>query len=236
MVRYVFPCLSKSSDGTSLVITSRALGQEVSINSITVNPSALASGLGLFNVNSGLPIRGVTHPSYERELTRQPIWQQVLPGDFWVQSGANEGDGMFLNIPFLNATVLGLLMTNAITPPEAFGLGLGVSYVFDETKPSTLSVSNHEDAARAITIANTAINRVSSERAKIGAMSNRLEYKMAGVDISHENLTASESRIRDADLAKEYTGFVKTQILTQSSTAMLAQANAIPQSVLQLLG
>jgi len=74
------------------------------------------------------------------------------------------------------------------------------------------------------------------ERAQLGAQYNRLEYTRANVDNTAENLAAAESRIRDTDMALEMTHFVRNQILTQSSTAMLAQANALPQSMLQLLG
>jgi flagellin len=65
---------------------------------------------------------------------------------------------------------------------------------------------------------------------------NRLEYTIGNLDITAENITAAESRIRDVDMAKEMTTFMKNNILGQASTAMLAQANSLPQSVLQLLG
>lgn len=91
-------------------------------------------------------------------------------------------------------------------------------------------------AETAITTFNTAIETVSSERAKLGAVQNRLEYTIANLNTAAENLQASESRIRDADMAKEMMEFTRTNILQQAGTAMLAQANARPQSVLQLLG
>jgi len=81
-----------------------------------------------------------------------------------------------------------------------------------------------------------AINIISMERARMGAQQNRLEYSMQNVDNSAENLQAAESRIRDVDMAAEMTLFVQNQILQQSSTAMLAQANALPNAMLQLLG
>jgi len=70
----------------------------------------------------------------------------------------------------------------------------------------------------------------------LGAIQNRLEFKIQNLDNSAENLQASESRIRDVDMAKMMTEFTKNSILFQASTAMLAQANALPNSVLQLLG
>jgi flagellin len=73
-------------------------------------------------------------------------------------------------------------------------------------------------------------------RANLGAMQNRLEFKVHNLNNQAENVSAAESRIRDADMAAMMTEFTRNNILFQSSTAMLAQANALPQGVLQLLG
>jgi len=81
-----------------------------------------------------------------------------------------------------------------------------------------------------------AINTVSEQRAVFGAVQNRLEHTINNLGVNVENLSASESRIRDADMAKEMTNFTRNQILVQAGTAMLAQANAVPQNVLRLLG
>ena len=91
-------------------------------------------------------------------------------------------------------------------------------------------------ASAAITLMTTAINSLSTTRAALGAIQNRLEFKIQNLDNSAENLAAAESRIRDTDMAKMMTEFTKNNILFQASTAMLAQANALPQGVLQLLG
>jgi len=98
-----------------------------------------------------------------------------------------------------------------------------------------IDVSTQGAADRAITTINNAINTVSGERSKLGAIQNRLEHTIANLSTSSENLTAAESRIRDVDIAVEMMNFTKYQILAQASTAMLAQANAKPQAVLQLL-
>ena len=98
-----------------------------------------------------------------------------------------------------------------------------------------IDMSTQSAANTAITTINTAINTVSSERSKLGAVQNRLEHTIANLATSAENLTAAESRIRDVDIAVEMMNFTKYQILAQASTAMLAQANAKPQAVLQLL-
>ena len=86
----------------------------------------------------------------------------------------------------------------------------------------------------AIGMLDVALRRVSKQRADLGAYQNRLEYAIKGLDVGAENTQAAESRIRDADMAQEMVSFVRDQILVQSATAMLAQANTKPQSILQL--
>ena len=98
-----------------------------------------------------------------------------------------------------------------------------------------VSVMTYASANKAIETINNAINTVSEERSKLGAMQNRIEHTIKNLDTSAENLQASESRIRDVDMAKEMMEFTKNNILTQAAQAMLAQANQAPQGVLQLL-
>jgi len=90
-------------------------------------------------------------------------------------------------------------------------------------------------ASSAITALDTAIQTVSTNRANLGAVQNRLEHTISNLSVATENLSASESRIRDTDMAQEMVSFTRSQILTQAGTAMLAQANQAPQQVLQLL-
>ena len=97
-------------------------------------------------------------------------------------------------------------------------------------------IDQQDLAAKAITDLTKSINSLSSNRAELGAIQNRLEFKIQNLDNSAENLAAAESRIRDVDMAKMMTEFTKNNILFQASTAMLSQANALPQNVLQLLG
>ncbi len=85
-------------------------------------------------------------------------------------------------------------------------------------------------------IVDKALEKVSKQRADLGAYQNRLENVAKGLMVAYENTQASESRIRDADMAEEMVRFVRNQILTQSGTLMLAQANMKSQSVLRLLG
>ncbi|MEC2070600.1 flagellin N-terminal helical domain-containing protein [Alkalihalophilus marmarensis] len=98
-----------------------------------------------------------------------------------------------------------------------------------------IDVLSNKGANDAIFQLDQAINKLSDARAKLGAVQNRMEHTINNLQVTHENLTASESRIRDADMALEMTEFTRNNILNQSATAMLAQANQLPQGVLQLL-
>jgi flagellin len=110
--------------------------------------------------------------------------------------------------------------------------GLGVRNVGDD---SILSLSGPDSANRAIGTLDEALKKISKQRADLGAYQTRLEHAVRGLDIGAENMQASESRIRDTNMANEMVNFTKNQILNQAGTAMLAQANQRGQTVLQLL-
>lgn len=115
-----------------------------------------------------------------------------------------------------------------------------VTLSIESMKSSDLNIDNiqvnsYDNASQAITTINEAINIVSKERSNLGAIQNRLEHTIKNLDTAAENLQASESRIRDVDMAKEIMQFSKLNILNQAAQTMLAQANQNPQSVLQLL-
>ena len=99
----------------------------------------------------------------------------------------------------------------------------------------TSIVTDNERSNDAIGRIDGAINAVSSERAKLGAVQNRLDHTIANLTTSAENLTAAESRIRDVDMAREMMGFTRYQILANAATSMLEQANLMPQTALALL-
>ncbi len=128
--------------------------------------------------------------------------------------GANKDQVVSLTVNDMSATALG---------------------VQGEEDVAALSISTQLDSENAIKTVNDAIEKVSEERAKFGALQNRLEHTINNLRVSAENLQASESRIRDADMAQEMVSMSKDKIISQSGTAMLAQANAAPQGVLQLL-
>jgi flagellin len=144
------------------------------------------------------------------------------------QVGANEGQTVELTFRNMGAASLGVAETRTVTDAE----GNQKTVATDNT---AVSVTTSQSAERAITIINDAIEQVSAERAKYGAMQNRLEHTINNLSVASENLQAAESRIRDADMAKEMVELSKDKIISQSGTAMLAQANTQPQAVLQLL-
>jgi flagellin len=126
-----------------------------------------------------------------------------------IHIGADKGQGMTVNIGKMDATALSV---------------------------KSISVTTQSAANSAISVVNAAINKVSTQRSKLGAYQNRLEHTIKNLDNASENLQAAESRIRDVDMAKEMMEFTKQNILQQAATAMLAQANMAPQTVLKLLG
>ncbi|MCA9440271.1 MAG: hypothetical protein KC964_05640, partial [Candidatus Omnitrophica bacterium] len=113
----------------------------------------------------------------------------------------------------------------------------------DETQPngntrvvSQINITSVTGANEAIAIVDEAIRQVNTQRSALGAFTNRLEATINNLGVAAENLTASESRIRDADIAFETTRFTRNQILIQSGISILGQANLLPQNVLSLLG
>lgn len=135
------------------------------------------------------------------------------------QIGANTNEMLELDLDVMDA--------------QSLSLGSGAANGGNVT--AFISVSTIADASAAITTIEAAITKVSSERSKLGAVQNRLEHTVTNLQTANENLTAAESRIRDLDMAKEMTQFTRNNILNQAGQAMLAQANQLPQGVLQLL-
>jgi flagellin len=129
------------------------------------------------------------------------------------QIGANASDS--LSVSFTDVSISALSLTTSL-----------------DNFNTTQNVTN---AQAMITALDTAIQSVSTTRAGLGARQNRLEHTIASLGVAHENMSASRSRILDADMAEEMTGFTKLQILQQAGMAILAQANQAPQGVLSLL-
>ncbi len=112
---------------------------------------------------------------------------------------------------------------------------LGIASTVTGKTTTKMSITTSTQAKQAISAINKAIDTVSSMRSTFGALQNRLEHTINNLGVQNENLTAAESRIRDVDMAKEMMAYTKNNILVQASQAMLAQANQVPQGVLQLL-
>lgn len=129
------------------------------------------------------------------------------------QIGANSGQVLKIGVNSMDSTSIGIRQTDG----------------------SALDITDQKNADGAIYLVNNAIQKVSTERSKLGSLQNRLEHTINNLGTSSENVTAAESRIRDVDMAKEMTTFQKNNILNQAAQAMLAQANQQPQGVLQLL-
>lgn len=149
------------------------------------------------------------------------------------QIGANSGQSMSLTISDMRSAALGI---TGNAGQQGFTKTNTVTNGTNDVKAeAALNISTKEDASNAIKVLDKAINSVSSERAKLGAVQNRLEHTINNLGTASENLTAAESRIRDVDMAKEMMEQTKNNILAQAAQAMLAQANQQPQGVLQLL-
>ena len=142
------------------------------------------------------------------------IGENVVTASMWFHIGANMDQREQVHIGTMTAK------------------GLGIRNIGDDT---FISLSSPDGANRAIGTLDAALKIINKQRADLGAYQNRLEHAIRGLDVGAENLQASESRIRDANMAHETVGYTTNMILSQAGTAMLAQANQRGQRVLQLL-
>ncbi|MDW2884372.1 flagellin N-terminal helical domain-containing protein [Exiguobacterium artemiae] len=149
----------------------------------------------------------------------------------FIQTNAGASEGISLTIDDMRARNIGIASTTQ--PNESVR---ALDFPSDDGQPEyALSVMTSDDAEEAISHYTKAIDTISQQRAQLGAVQNRFEAMSSVLSVSKENLTASESRIRDTDMAREMMEYAKYNILNQSGMAMIAQANALPQGVLQLL-
>ncbi len=202
---------------TSLTLTrDDGVAQTITVSGISAGGSQVLdfSQLGIrIRVESG---GGITAANLVRALTdpaNDTITTESGLGSANFQVGPAAVDS--ISVSFAKVDVAALGLTTAL---DAFG--------------GSQSVTNAQALVRAV---DSAVNTVSTERGKYGAAQNRLEHTVASLGVAQENMSAAESRIRDVDMAQEMVAFTRNQILLQAGTAMLAQANAAPQVVLQLL-
>ncbi len=125
-----------------------------------------------------------------------------------------------------------MYLENEITPPVS---GVTID-LFSPVDGNRLDLTTSETSTESISVLDVALNKVNRQRADLGGFQNRLELAQKGVDNAAENLQASESRIRDVDMAKEFIKFTKNQIMSQSAASMTAQANMRSQIVLRIIG
>ena len=133
-----------------------------------------------------------------------------------------------------NQLKISLTLMNTSTIGGTAGTSMGAANV-GTSSVANISITSAASARKAIDIVNNAIDQISSMRSTFGALQNRLEHTINNLGVQTENITSAESRIRDVDMAKEMMAYTKNNILVQASQAMLAQANQVPQGVLQLL-
>jgi flagellin-like hook-associated protein FlgL len=160
------------------------------------------------SVNNLYSVLGITASTYENGVGNYAYNVHLKNSSIQLQVGPNEGDTARCHIARIDCMALGI---------------------------RDLDLTTSVSATRAITIIDTALNKVNSERARLGAVENRLSYTSNSLSVSEENMTAAESRIRDCDMASEVIKMTQSQILQQASNAMVAQANSSAQSVLELL-
>jgi flagellin len=208
--------IRNAQDGISVVQTAEgALNETHSILQRMRDLSVQASNGGALNADAKSNIQSEIG-QLKDELTRiadttKFNGQELLKGSYdgTFQVGANVGETI-----------------NVKVSKDMSASGLSVNAV---------DVTSASGASDAITKIDAAIKTVSTTRADLGAVQNRFEHTINNLNVAVENLSASESRIRDTDMASETLNFTRSQILSQAGTAMLAQAKSVPQGVLQLL-
>ncbi|WP_347353559.1 flagellin [Acetoanaerobium noterae] len=247
---YTLKAVENSGDNTKLDYTLfDSNGQELAI--ATVLKTATTASVGAFDFTVTDTSGGTTGEGELKFTVGQTATFQVLDGTNSIETktvtnnitGTVQVGGLELsfNTDLAAASDADVKVTNnalqfQIGANENQTMKLGIGDMSAKAlKVASVDVSTQTGAEAAITAVNNAIERVSSERSKLGAVQNRLEHSIKNLDTSSENLQAAESRIRDVDMAKEMMELTKNNILQQAAQAMLAQANQQPQGVLQLL-
>jgi flagellin len=177
-------------------------------------------------------LEGVIHPYVDVEFSanigREAVWDKDTKS-FKLLGGASHKAETFVHLADHT-----LILHAGANPGQDVGLGIG-NMSAGALGVQGISVETNQHANQAIGLIDKAITRVSGERSKLGAIQNRLEHSSNNLSVMTETLTAAESRIRDVDMAKEMMNFTKYSILAQAGVSMLAQAQQLPQGVLNLL-
>ncbi len=180
---------------------------------LTVGDTAITFGTNVMTTATALTVSSLnTNMKVGESITfvfgKAEAASNSLDSSIMTQIGANAGQTAFISMGDMRANAIGV---------------------------KSIDISTKFGAATAIETVNNALAKVSAQRSSLGAIQNRLEHTINNLGTASENLTASESRVRDVDMAKEMMEFTKNNILSQAAQAMLAQANQQPQGVLQLL-
>lgn len=224
-----------AADGISLIQTTEGYLQETQDIVQRIRELAVQASNGIYTTEDRMQIQ-VEVSQLVDEVNRIASHAQfngmnLLTGRFaqddgtnsvtasmWFHIGANMDQRERVYIGTMTAQGLGLQSTSGLPHTASF-----------------ISLSTPDNANISIGVLDRALRLVSKQRADLGAYQNRLDHARVGLSVGEENLAAANSRIRDTEMATETVDYVKNQILVQSSTAMLAQANQVNQSVLQLL-
>lgn len=207
--------ITLTSDGTKLTATLTTPATGVSFKASDDGKTFVAVVDGTASQNDAAKWKGVTLKIDNATIGADATTSTVAPG---------------------TAAANALKFTISADGAAAGQVGLNIEKMDSDSLGLTAAtIDTQENAAAAVATIDTAINSVSMQRADLGAMQNRLEHTVNNLGTTAENLTSAESRIRDVDMAQEMMQMTKNNILNQASTAMLAQANTMPQSVLQLL-
>jgi len=206
--------ITADADNDKLVFTAKTKGADVKIptngDDVTFAGAAVTSSTAdIAGATAGVDAIAVGDPIGHGESKSSFTVEVDQGAGLTFQIGANQGDELVINVDRMDAEYLGVASANVLS---------------------------RESATEALSAVDNALNEVASQRAYLGAMQNRLDHKIANLDTSAENLTAAEGQIRDVDMAKQMTEFTNANILSQAATAMLAQANSLPQNVLSLIG
>jgi flagellin len=234
-IRGLFRAEKNAADGISLIQTAEGYLQESEDIVQRLRELAVQASNGIYTTEDRMQIQ-VEVSQLVDEINRiashaqfngmnlmtgrfaRETGENTITASMWFHIGANMDQREQVFIGTMTAQGLGIQGTNGLPHSATF-----------------LSLSTPEKANISIGVLDKAIRIVNKQRADLGAYQNRLDHARIGLSVGAENLQAAESRVRDTDMAEEMVKYVTNQILVQSSTAMLAQANQKAQSVLQLL-
>lgn len=208
-------------DGLTIDTAEVAMAEHTALSTYRFTATAASATLqlqaGATNIGSAVTVRsGMTSAELGNEVTGQ-----TLTANFSF-AALISGTGSTSDFAIQQSQSMAAVISGGVVSTEAVAR-------------AGILVNTQVTANNAVTVIDNALTSVSTERSKLGAIQNRLDHTIANLGTSAENLTAAESRIRDVDMAQEMMEFTKNNILSQAAQAMLAQANQLPQGVLQLL-